>query len=556
MVQILDSRGRALAPSRPRFSALSGNSGVPFDGADYQNPHVAGWNPYLPSPDGEINPFRDRLIARVRDLVRNDGWASGAVSRLLDNTIGATFRPISKPDYRALASYTGNKAFDAKWADEYGRAIDASWRAWANDPGMYCDAQRTMNVTQIMRLAFRHKLVDGDALAQMVYMPKRIGYGRARYGTAINLIDPDRLSNPQLQYDMHTMRGGVMIDEAGAAVAYSIRRAHQNDWFSAADSVSWDLIPRETSWGRPIIIHDYDRTRAGEHRGAGGIFAPILDRFRMLAKYDRTELDAAIINATFAAFIESPMDPQLVEEAMGDEIVLNQYQQDRSTYHNNRKTLIGEAKMMNLFPGEKVGTVDAARPTSNFGAFQSSFIRNFSSAMGMTEQQFSQDWTGVNYSSARAAILEVWKTLTRRRADFGSGFGMQVRIAAMEEFHEVDDLPMPKNAPPFIECRGAYAACKWAGPGRGYPDPVADREGAVLGMTSGLTTLEHETLEGSGEDWEEILDQRSLEVKRFKELGLQVPEWAGPTMQEGGPNKGGSHDPKSPNYRSKPDSAE
>jgi len=30
-----------------------------------------------------------------------------------------------------------------------------------------------------------------------------------------------------------------------------------------------------------------------------------------------------------------------------------------------------------------------------------------------------------------------------------------------------------------------------------------------------------------GADWEEILDQRAVEVGRFKKLGLRPPEWAG-----------------------------
>jgi len=48
-----------------------------------------------------------------------------------------------------------------------------------------------------------------------------------------------------------------------------------------------------------------------------------------------------------------------------------------------------------------------------------------------------------------------------------------------------------------------------------------------MGMDSGLTTLEDEIAENSGADWEETLDQRAVEVGRFKKLGLRPPEWAG-----------------------------
>lgn len=507
--------------------ASGGGSRTPYDAANIYSSAMADWRPYLWSPDGELNMYRDRIVSRVRDLVRNDGWASGAVTRTLDNAIGANFRPISKPDYRALAAYTGNKAFDAKWADEFGRAVEANWRTWANDPGRYCEAERNLTVAQIMRLAFRHKLVDGDALAMLLWLPERVGVGRARYATTIQVIDPDRLSNPQMQFDQQTMRGGVEIDKHGAAIAYWIRRAHQGDWFSAAQSLHWDSIPRETNWGRPIIVHDFDHERAGQHRGGAGILTSVLQRLKMLAKYDGTELDAAIINAIFGAYIESPFDPQFVEQALGDGDELNNYQQGRTEFHSERKIALGDSRMPILFPGEKIGIVNAARPSTNFGDFEAAVLRNVAAGTGLSAQQISNNWGDVNYSSARGALLEAWKTLNRRRIEFAHGFGQPIWCAHLEEQFEIDALPLPKGAPEFMECRTAYGNAKWMGPGRGWIDIVKERQGAVLGMDSGLSTLEQECADNSGEDWEENLDQRKRELEAYKERGLTPPSWAG-----------------------------
>jgi capsid protein len=130
-VQILDAQGRPI-PERSRSVAMLAG-GLPYDATDSPNPELAAWTPWLGTPDVELNPYRDRIVSRVRDLVRNDGWASGGVTRILDNTIGANFRPVSKPDYRALAQLSGNPAFDSTWADDFGRALDACWRAWANE---------------------------------------------------------------------------------------------------------------------------------------------------------------------------------------------------------------------------------------------------------------------------------------------------------------------------------------------------------------------------------------------------------------------------------------
>ncbi|RJF82421.1 phage portal protein [Azospirillum cavernae] len=505
---------------------LVGGGDTPYDAADSQSQHMEGWRPFLWAPDS-VNMYRDRIVSRARDLAVNDGWASGAITRILDNAVGATFRPIAKPDYRALALMTGNKGFDASWADAFGRAVEAGWRTWADDPGHYCDAQRQRSMAQIFRLAFRHKLVDGDALAGLPWMPERVGRGRAKYCTVVQLIDPDRLSNPQVQFDQRQLRGGVEIDEHGAAVAYHIRRAHQGDWFAAADSVTWQRIPRETDWGRPIIVHDFDADRADQHRGGAGVLTPVVQRLKMLIKYDGTELDAAIINAIFAAYVQSPFDPALVEAALGDDGAVGAYQTERANYHKERRTTLNGARMPILFPGESINTVSAARPNSNFADFEGAVLRNAAAGIGISAQQLSNDWSDVNYSSARAALLEAWKTLTRRRTDFAVGFGSPVYCAILEEMMEVDNLPMPSGVvPDYLDARGAYSRCRWMGPGRGWIDPVAEKQGAVLGMDAALSTLEEECAENTGQDWEEVLDQRAREMQGFKERGLEPPSWA------------------------------
>ncbi|HCT7986782.1 TPA: phage portal protein [Serratia liquefaciens] len=529
-IKILGPNGQPLPPSRSRASMLVGGSRVPYDAADSFSDQLANWQPALWSPDNEINIYRDRIVSRVRDLARNDGWASGSITRVLDNAVGANFRPILKPDYRMLALMTGNSAFDATWADEYGKVIEAHWRSWAqDDPGRYCDVERKQTVSQMLRLGFRHKLIDGDALAVLQYRPDRLGRGRGRYATTVQIVDPDRLSNPQQNFDMPNIRGGVEIDDDGAPVAYHIREAHIGDWWSGAKTMTWRRIPRETDWGRPHVVHDYDHERGAQHRG-NGILTPVVQRLKMLIKYDQTELEAAILNAVFGAYVSSPYDPQMVEAAMGenfDDTSIGAYQDGRIEFHNDRRiSLQNGSRMPILYPGEKIETVNASRPHSNFEVFESAALRNIAAATGLSTQQVTQDWSDVNYSSVRSAMLEAWKTLTRRRDDFSVGFAQPILSAFIEEIHDTEDLPLPNGAPHFLDARAAYCRARWMGPGRGWVDPVAEKKGAILGMDAGLSTLEMEAAENAGEDWEEMLDQRKREIDAFKERGLPLPTWA------------------------------
>jgi lambda family phage portal protein len=527
---------RGLAGGRPTPAALTdgGRWGVmAYDAADVYGPHMADWRPMNWSADASLNPVRDRISARSRDIERNDGWAKSGATSILDTVVGASLRPIFKPNYIALAFYTGNSKFDASWAAEYSQALNACYEPWANDIGHWNDAQRKLTLTQQFWLALRHKLIDGDALGKMLYRPEKIGSGRARYATALQLIDPDRLSNPQMVFDSFNCRGGVQIDPEGAPVGYHIRRAHLGDWFAAAKSMEWDYVPAETSWGRPIIVHDYDHDLASQHRGGAGIFTAVMQRLKMLIKYDGTELDAAIINAIFAAYVKSPYDPEMVEAALSEgpnRDGLGVYQDMRAEFWDGKRMDIGGARMTHLAPGEELGTVQSSRPSSNFEPFEATILRHVAAGVpGVTYESLTGDYSRTNYSSFRGAANEARKSLDRRAASFYGGFANPVVGCFVEEVHDVEDLPMPGGEViDFADGRSMYARCHWIGPGAGYVDEVQEKQGALLGLGGAMSTLEIECAR-QGLNYREVVHQRSIELKELKDAGIDtMPTWAIP----------------------------
>ena len=514
-IVVIDRGTRADSGWAPVGYPLSGGGNlIPYRAADPISQDMAEWWPQIHSPDYEMSPWRRRIMARTHDIVRNDGWASAGVTRIVDSTVGANLRLSAKPDYFALG-------LDAVWAREFSAAAEARWRLWADDTvGKYCDVARRLTFGQIAALAFRHKLLDNDALAVMHWLPERVSPGLARYATAVELIHPDRLCNPYERADTLYERGGVVIDDHGAAVAYMIREGFAGDWFDPKQ-LTWTQVARETPWGRPIMVHDFDSTVAGQNRGGIGIFGPVMGRLKMLGKYDQVELQAAVLNAIFAAYVESPFDHNMLGDALSDGSP-GAYQEGRSEFREKHPLSLGGVRMPSLYPGEKIGFVNAARPDKAFEAFEGACLRNIAAAMGLSYEQLSQDWSKTNYSSARAALLESWKTLAKRRHDFGQNFCTPIYAAWLEEEIEAGVLPMPRNAPDFTEFRSAFARAKWIGPPRGWVDPVKERQGAILGMEAHLSTLEDECAE-QGRDWREVLDQAEIEVREFEKRGIPVP---------------------------------
>jgi lambda family phage portal protein len=525
-----------------------GSSAYPYSASSPVSQEMGDWYPVIRSPDSEINILRDRMVARSRDLTRNSGWASGGISRILDNMVGSRLRLSAAPDYRALAYKFKKSTFDAKWANEFQRAAEALWRSYTESTGRWADVQRQLTMGQMFRLAARHKLVDGEGLALAYWLPDRVGQGGAEYATSFLLMDPDRLSNPYQAPDTKNRRGGVEIDDAGMPIGVHLRKAQQNDWYNAMEANTWEFVPYEDEDGWRRVIHDFDPDRAGQHRGIG-VFTSVLEHMKMLGRYYGVELQAATLAASLGTYVTSPYDEEMVQDAIAGADQLNKYQEIRAEWAKERPAMFNGVRMPTLAPGESIETVHGAHPHSNFPDFAHEMLCVFAAATGVSVEQVTQDWSRTNYSSARAALMETWKTLVRRRDDFATNFATPIYSLWLNEAMDRGELPLPAGAPSFVEAASSFSRCKWIGPGRGYVDGVKEPQGAQLRMNMGVSTLENEAAE-QGFDWEENLDQRQLEMKAFEERGLPAPDWFGVQPEQGTESGERSHDPDSPNYRS------
>lgn len=496
---ILDASGRPMRRSAETYRAGSAFSS-----------ELRDWTPFPGSADSDLLHGLPLIMSRTRDIAQNHGFASGAMQTHLDNVIGANLRLAAKPEFRALG-------LDADWADEWSRDVEAKFRLYANDPRKYCDAARQNTLPGIFGLGYRSQFMNGAALA----IPQWIERPASPYATAFQVIEPDRLSNPRGMPESDRLRGGIELDEYGAALAYHIRSRHPGDRFvfSGSAGENWVRIPRETPWGRLQIIHAFDTERAEQSRGKP-LLTPILEHLRMLTRYESAELQAAIVNAIFAAFIESPFDATLLGEALGSDDLKN-YQDQRAAYHEERNIKLDGVKIPHFFPGEKLEFTQPTRPTSGFESFEAAALRNIAAGTGLTYEQLSRDYSKTNYSSARAAMLESWKYFRGRRQRFGTDFCTPVYALWLEEAIDKGEVKLPPGAPDFWEAYAAWVNCKWIGPSMGWIDPLKEADAVARRLELNLTTLEDECA-AQGADYDEVLQQRAREARRMKELGLPV----------------------------------
>ena len=137
-------------------------------------------------------------------------------------------------------------------------------------------------------------------LATAEWLPDRGGPYDKHYATAIQIIDPARLCNPNGLMDTERLRAGVELDRHSAPRAYHIREAMQGDYWMGTAPYTWKRVPRETAWGSRQVLHVFEPERPGQTLGKSGI-AAILAKSKTLERFQDVNLEAAIVNATYTS---------------------------------------------------------------------------------------------------------------------------------------------------------------------------------------------------------------------------------------------------------------
>jgi lambda family phage portal protein len=314
------------------------------------------------------------------------------------------------------------------------------------------------------------------------------------------------------------LRGGIEFDDHGGPLAYHVRNAHPADYFRFAQSLQWERIPRATAWGRPVFIHGFEPEREDQSRAITP-FAALMSRLRMIGKFADTELAAATVNALFAAFVASNLPADQVAQSLSPASMTTAFD-NRINYYRDNPAFLNGVRIPVLPPGDKIEMNAAPRHSVSFHQFQTAFLQSIASGLGISYEQLSMDWSKVNYSSARAALNEVWRHVQALFASFVEQVVTPVYFAFAEEAFDRGYIVPPKGAPDFYDMPAAYLGARWIGPGRGYVDAVKEAQGSSMRMAALTSTLEKECAD-MGLDFEDTADQIAFEEKYLAARNLK-----------------------------------
>lgn len=497
--------------------------GGALEGAERNHRETVNWSPPMLSPDRAINGVKSMADARGSDMVRNDGYAYGVSALHKDNIVGSQYRLNAQPNWRALGI---PEEIGKKWAEEFQVVVEARFNTVAESPSCYFDASALNTFTGLIRLGVCGWTMTGEVLGTCEWIKDP----RRPFKTAIQMISPDRLTNPNGMSDDRFLRRGIRKNIYGQPLSYSIRMTHPSENYDA-NSFTWKEVPAMKPWGRRQVIHIFEQMFPDQSRGVAEMVS-VLKQMKMTKKFQDVVLQNAVINASYAAAIESELPTSDVFAAMGaggDPVqgmqdYLGAYMGSLSQYLNGASNIqIDGAKIPHFFPGTKLNLQPMGTPGGVGTNFEESLLRHIAAGLGVSYEQLSRDYTKTNYSSARASMNETWKGMQGKKKTVSDRMATEIYALWLEEEINAGSIPLPpgKTSDWFYEpmVKDALIQCSWIGASRGQIDEMKETQAALLRIAGGLSTYEIESAR-LGKDFREIFEQRERENRMMAERGL------------------------------------
>jgi lambda family phage portal protein len=500
------------------------NSGYGQSGASTQKKSLKGWDSTSKSPQEDIDPYLPKLRERSRSLYTSSPLAVSSIKTKKTNVVGSGLQLKSRIDFELLG-------ISREEAARREKIIEREFSIFANS--RFCDALRLNNFYELQPLAFSSWMINGDgfSLIRMDQPTKWMPYGLRLY-----LIEADRVSTPNSTYrrlaswvsgfydcvgknpvNGNTIYNGVEIDKNGAVVAYWICNQYPNSLIKGIIK-KWERVEAfGPLTGNPNILHLIEQERCEQYRGVP-FLAPVIECLKQITRYTEAELNAAVIQAYFTAFIttEAPTNEISFGNTIGGDIVGEDNVADPSEEDVSYELGSGTVNM--LRPGEKIEFADPKRPASGFEQFINSMAKMVGAALEIPYELLMKSFTA-SYSASRAALLEAWKSIYTCRAWFVNDFCQPVYELWLSEAVARGRI----DAPGFFNdpaIKAAWCKSEWTGPTMGQIDPVKEVTASLLRMSEALSTHEKETVAMNGGNWDDNIQQVAIERKLLIAAGL------------------------------------
>lgn len=478
------------------------------------------------------------MVARAKDVEKNNELIAGANNTKLDMALGTKFRlrPMPCPEVLGLTSDVDEDG--CEYADFVGK-IRKKWEIHMYSNRHWIDSRGVHNLDGLLRLYGHQYLQRGEALAT-VY--RRQAETDAPFRTVVQVLDTDRLRTPSGLNDNEELNGGLIVNEgvlsrwkSARPVGYYIHDLHPMDMRinSTGQEDRYDYVNKFSPFGRQQVVHSYSQKQPNMVRGIMQL-ATCLKKLRCMDRFTTATLETAILQSLIAFTIESDM-PNAVGKILGsgkradtDEGVIDcikRYTQMRNGYRDagNQIKLDGSV-VPHLLSGESLKMHSASTPAQNQKQFFDTMFTYIARCCGMSKEFLTQDWSGTSFSSARAGLNVVYRTIEQLRIEAPMQLAQAIYSCWLEDCILAGEIILPNFPNPsdgwlyFVANRDALAMSVFKGPAKDDIDRAKTAARFLAEQKLGVYVVENYCDEVLQRDWEDIIEQQAIEEVRANKI--------------------------------------
>jgi len=465
-----------------------------------ESPHLFRWHPALRDASDDVRAVWRLATARTVDQFQNSGWLSGAADQSAAQVVGAEGLQLnSKPNAKALG-------WTQETANEWARNVEARFSVYA-ESALACDATGRSWFGQLLAQGYLHWMATGEILATLPLITRP----GSKWRTKLKLLPAWRMSD---RTELAYLKQGVRIDPFGSPIGYILRV------MTTYGSLVEQEFPARDAYGRPMVVHIFD----GAPEQTRGI-TPFVSVLKVAKQFDQladATLTAALIQTIVAAMFKSSGTGEDALDAMqsGSEQhnkFLNLQTEKAQWYQKADINLAQHGKILHGFPGDELQFFRSEHPNGTYEPFAKFLLRECSRAAAVTYEEFTGDWAGATFSSAKMGIATNWPRILYRRRNIVAPLAQRVFEAWLEEDIENGDTPFPDGINGFLENREAACQAFWRGPTMPQADELKAALAAKLELEIGLP--KSVVYRKYGVDPEDAADERRRERDYDGDLG-------------------------------------
>lgn len=487
---------------RRKSDAIQADSSASYRGARVTR-LFKDWLPAHRSGDAAIADSRDLLLARVRELCRDDSMLKAGKRALAKGVIGCGIQCFAD----ALDARDRN-LFD----DDFNDVSDEVFERWSDSHE--CDVRGRMTFPEMQWAAFNEIMEGGECL----WLRVADNHPGRSIPLAYQLLESEQLDRNQdwpAGNGRNLCRRGIEYNQFGRPVAYWIYDAHPFD-----DGQQWGSLATSRRVPAERVIHSFIPNRFSENGGV--TWFTNIQTVKDLDWYIGNELTAAALGALFTVCIK---------RAHGRGTGLGFTSVDGTTDSTtNSEVRLGRGIIADLGQDDDVKIIESNRPNRDAAPFIKLINGLHGMSIGVSPIRITQDYSQASYTSARAAHLDDQAFFDVIQEFMISSAVRPIRCEHQRNAVAAGLIPAV-TASQYQRERNRFETFFAQPPGREQLDPEMETKAALARIDGGLSTHAIECGK-RGYHWRKLARQRAREEAFYQEVLGHQPR-LNPTLQVG-----------------------